>query len=176
MKTIWIGAFVAMAMFVAGVSAEPATSQPTSGPVTKATLPTTTTSAPAIDARVVEIVNKLAAYSKTIKNMSVEVQSSTKVTGPMGEQSATIDMVIVAERPNRIAVKGRYQLGDFIIVSDGQTLSIYVQVVGKYVQMPAPKAFDELTSMPHRCCRKISARWRCCRCSARRSEKTCCRV
>lgn len=137
-------------------------SQPAAPPVTAAPPPTTPDVAPtpappvATPTAVVAaapgdpnaIVQQIGEFYKSASSLQVDSEQVLSMKGPGMDNRMTSSRTIIAERPNRLAIRSSESMNAFDFVSDGEQLITYVPALQKYTSESAPESFDELLANP----------------------------
>jgi hypothetical protein len=123
-------------------SETPAPTQPQPPAVAATTAP----SEPAADPEAV--LRRVAEFYKQAQSLQVESDQVMAMTGPGMDNKMSSSRTIVADRPNRLAMRSSESMSAFDFVSDGKELSTYVPALKKYSVSEAPQDFDSLLTNP----------------------------
>ena len=90
----------------------------------------------------------MADFYKTAKtiSLSADVEIHMQAKGMYNRMSSK--STIVAQKPNRIAIRGDGGMAGTDLISDGQTLVTFIPMMKQYSESDAPESLDELAGGP----------------------------
>lgn len=95
-----------------------------------------------------QLVRQMATLYGKAKTVQVSCSTTTHVEGAGLDNKSTITMSIVAEKPNRLAIRTTRGMMGSDIISDGEKMFTYVSALKTYREREAPAKYDELFQDP----------------------------
>lgn len=117
---------------------------PAGGKQPAATLP----AAPAGKPTAEQIVRQVAEFYRQVPGFHVDFTLTFEIRGPAGNEKMSAESSVVAQRPNRIAMRQKQGAQGVDVICDGKELYLYVPALSQYTQAKAPKSFGELGKDP----------------------------
>ncbi len=124
---------------------EPAADGPPASPPAAVPEPTADADEPVTAESLMHQVADFYKAKQTIR-MEEEAVARTRVAGL--ENEVTVKRSLVFARPNRLALRSDAGPGGIDVLSDGETLTIYVSMLNAYAAQDAPPSCDELLADP----------------------------
>jgi peroxiredoxin len=90
------------------------------------------------------VLRRMAEYYKKAKSLAVDIDREQKI----GPNSMKTSLVVVIERPNKLAIRTKGAGFGIDVVSDGKTLSLYIPAVKRYTESKAPASLSDISGDP----------------------------
>jgi len=95
-----------------------------------------------------EVIRRVADFYRKADSFEVDFAQTTNIETEGLKQQTVSQSQIVAERPNRLAMRTKTGSQGFDVMSDGKQLYTSMPILGRYTKAPAPQTFDELLTNP----------------------------
>jgi hypothetical protein len=103
-----------------------------------------TTNAPQVEARADEVLKQMDAFYRSLTSLTLDVDVQLHMEAEGMKQEVASGWGVALQRPNKLAINYKSGQNQFTFVCDGHLINVFIPMVKKYLERPAPANLDTL--------------------------------
>lgn len=103
-----------------------------------------TTTALQIDAKADEVLKQMDTFYRELKSLKLDIDVQLHMQSEGMKQEIASSWTAALQRPNKLAINFKSGQNQFTFVSDGRTLNVFIPMIKRYLEKPAPASLDIL--------------------------------
>jgi hypothetical protein len=103
-----------------------------------------TTNAPQVEAHADEVLKQMDAFYRSLASLTLDVDVQLHMEAEGMKQEVASGWGVALQRPNKLAINYKSGQNQFTFVCDGHLINVFIPMVKKYLERPAPANLDTL--------------------------------
>ncbi len=103
-----------------------------------------TTNALQIEAKADEVLKQMDTFYRSLKSLKLDIDVQLHMQAEGMKQEIASAWSAALQRPNKLAINYKSGQNQFTFVCDGRLLNVYIPVIKRYLEKPAPANLDVL--------------------------------
>jgi thiol-disulfide isomerase/thioredoxin len=103
-----------------------------------------TTNAPQVEARADEVLKAMDAFYRGLTSLTLDVDVQLHMESEGMKQEIASGWGVALQRPNKLAINYKSGQNQFTFVCDGRLINVFIPMIKKYLEKPAPANLDTL--------------------------------